>query len=785
MFSRLAQAIIRHPLMCITSWVVLTALGFMLAMAGLTGEGLFDRVTSGAPRAVDSESAQADELIADAQTYSQRITLAVSGVDLDNEARATAVSVALTSTRQDLAKLPGIATNEAGIPLILDPLNPAFCADATTEQPVMCTIQMPQFQSLQAADGNGFLMTVDIARDLTKDEEAQAADAVIARLEQAARELPSEVEGVRAEVGGQTMILNELISQMKADLEFGELVALPIALLVMILVFGSFLAASMPMIGALASIGTTMGILWAFTYVFDLHTSVINVVTAVGLALSIDYGLLIVSRFREELRRQGAMRSAGEPSARGASRSSPVQKALSVTIKTAGRTVFFSALTIAVSVAGLMAFKPNILRVFGFGGLLVVLLALLTATILVPSLLALFGHRLTKPSVLTRIPGLKWVYGKLSDVASDEGAFSKLAGRVQRRPWWVLGGVVVLLVAVAWPIARTEIRNSTTELLTEDSSQKAFTVLMEEQYPLYSPGTITVITTGGQESVEALVQATEEWATAELSQIPNTSLPQVGEGDAYVVAQPGYAELALEVLDDDPEGRVARDAVAAVRAAAPDNLTVLVTGPAARLVDFEAQLREGTPLAFAIVVLAAFVLLFLMTGSVVIPLKALVTNLLSLCASIGAVTWLFQKPGHFGDLLGFTPMAGIESYILVLLLVFGFGLAMDYEVFLISRIKESYDATGDSELAVRSGLQHSGRIITSAALIIMVVFFGFAAGKLVVIKEIGLGLAVTVAIDATLVRMLLVPATMTILGKWNWWAPGPLRRLHRWAGLHH
>jgi RND superfamily putative drug exporter len=248
--------------------------------------------------------------------------------------------------------------------------------------------------------------------------------------------------------------------------------------------------------------------------------------------------------------------------------------------------------------------------------------------------------------------------------------------------------------------------------------------------------------------------------------------------------QNGYVAVDLKLKATDPEGPAARDAVRALRALSTPDFQVMVTGPAARLVDFNAELSSGAPLAAAIIAIATLVLLFLMTGSIVMPIKALITNAISLTASLGVVTWIFQQ-GHLSGLLGFTPMAGIESYIVVLLAVFGFGLAMDYEVFLVSRIKESYDTTHDPEGSVQAGLQHSGRIITSAALIIAMVFIGFAAGELVIIKEIGLGLAFAVAVDATLVRMLLVPATMTVLGKWNWWAPAPLRRLYAKAAIRH
>jgi RND superfamily putative drug exporter len=439
------------------------------------------------------------------------------------------------------------------------------------------------------------------------------------------------------------------------------------------------------------------------------------------------------------------------------------------TVATAGRTVFYSALTIAVCVAVLMAFKPSILRTFGLAGLIVVLLALASATTLVPALLALTGHRLARPSLLARLPGFSRVFPRSGDAGPDRGVFSSLAAAVQRHPWWVMGGVLAVLALLASPARGIELRNSTVELLPLDSPQRQFLQTLEEDYPATLTDGIEVVSLGD-------IHSTDRFARDKLAGIPGTELVEYPDGS--VASQlPGYVRVALEVTGDDPEGPQARAAVAAIRAEAPGEFRVLVTGPAARLLDFEEQLAAGAPVAAGVICVAVFVLLFLFTGSLLIPLKALVTNALSLLACLGVVTWIFQD-GHFEGALGFNAMNGIESYIVVLLLIFGFGLAMDYEVFLISRIKESWDADPDPLGSVREGLQHSGRIITSAALIIIMVFLGFTAGRLVIIKEIGIGLTVAVALDATLVRMLLVPATMSILGKWNWWAPRPLAWLH-------
>jgi RND superfamily putative drug exporter len=438
------------------------------------------------------------------------------------------------------------------------------------------------------------------------------------------------------------------------------------------------------------------------------------------------------------------------------------------TIATAGRTVMFSALTIAASVAGLMAFSPTILRTFGLGGFTAVLIALLTATTLVPSCLVLLGERLVHPSPLARIPLIGRLMSHRGDAAPDTGAFSRLAAGTQKHPWLVIGGVVVVMALVASPALGLQLRNSTIEFLPKDSGPRQFVEATQARYPALREPAIQVVSQG------TLAQ-TQAWADGELATIADVTGVTTTQREGLVV-------VALTTDATDPAGHEVQAVVHTIRGLEP-GFAFEVTGQAARLIDFMDSLKRGAPVAAAIVALATFILLFLMTGSLLIPFKALLTNALSLLACLGVVTWLFQD-GHLGSVFGFEPVSGIETYIIVLLLIFGFGLSMDYEVFLISRIKEAYDSGMDTDTAVRYGLQRSGRIITSAALIIVVVFAGFAAGKLVVIKEIGIGLAVSVALDATLVRMLLVPATMTVLGKWNWWAPRPLARLARRLALH-
>ena len=486
-----------------------------------------------------------------------------------------------------------------------------------------------------------------------------------------------------------------------------------------------------------------------------------------GLGLSIDYGLLIVSRFREEL--TGLVELDAGKSVRRRRGDGAVETALRTTMQTAGRTVAFSAVTVAVSISGLLAFRPEILRAFGAAGVAVVLIAVTTALTLVPALLRLSGRRLVRRGLLGRIPGVRRLLARTGGVTHAEGVFSRLAGWVQRRPWRVLGASLLLLGVLATPIAHLELRNSTVELLPEGSAQRAYVQEIATQYPGSASPPVVVVAEGTLEEVAG-------WAAR------MDSVPDVAAVDRLAPLGP-YVIVGIRPDTTDPGGPIARQVVRDVREVnAP--FPTWVTGPAANQVDFTQSLVDRAGWVAGIVALAALVLLFLMTGSIVIPIKALLTNAISLAASVGVLVWAFQD-GHLAGLLDFIPTGGIETYVLALVVAVGFGLAMDYEVFLLSRVKELHDAGRSNDEAVRLGLQRSGRIITSAALIIIVVFTGFVFGRLLVIKEVGFFLATVVLIDATLVRMLLVPATMTLLGKYNWWAPKPLRRLHARFAIEH
>ncbi len=743
-FESLGRRVAHHPRLTVLVWAVVTALGFGLAIFGVHGESLFERLSTGEPTVPGAESSEAAQILADADTSGPSLNLLVSGVDpADPE-----IAAALAPARQELVEIDGVAS-------VIDPF---ALPDGVAN---------PAAAPLIAEDGDGFLVVVGLEPGL--DESAE--DAALDEVEQVLDSIPASLHAVAPDatgiVGGASLIIEAITSQVEKDLATGEAIALPVALLIMVLVFGGFLAASMPMIGAIASIAFGLGALLAFSYLMDLDSSVVNVVTLLGLGLCIDYGLLIVSRFREEL--HPLVDEDGGERARRRRGDGAVVTALTRTMATAGRTVAFSALTVAISIAGLLAFRPDILRAFGAAGVAIVLVAVATALTLVPALLVLFGRRLVRPGLLSKVPGVRRLLAHTADVQSEEGFFSRLTAKVQRHPWWVVLGTVVLLGALASPLAHIELRNSTTQLLPMGSTQRDYVATLTDDYPAATSAAVTVI-------AETSLDEATAWAQelAQLDDVASVDTP---------TPMGSYVVIGVRPDTTDAGDSTSQQVVHEIRDLDPPFRT-WVTGQAAGQVDFIDALADRAPWAIGIVVFATLVLLFLMTGSVAIPIKALLTNALSLAASLGVLVWAFQD-GNLEGLLGFTSTGGIETYVVALVIAFAFGLAMDYEVFLLSRIKELHDSGLSNDDAVRLGLQRSGRIITSAAAIIVVVFAGFVAGKLLVIKEVGFALAVAVIIDATIVRMLLVPATMTILGNVNWWAPAFLRRVYDKLSLTH
>ncbi len=722
--GRLGATSARHPWRFVIVWVLLTGAAFAVAVGGITGESLFQRLHSGAPSA-PSEAQTGQDLIQANQASSDSLTLQVTGADLSDPAAVAAA----TSATQTLAQVPNVTS-----------VTSPFLLPGGLQNP-----QAAAFLRGGSPGGGGFVTVASFAKNLTSEQQAAAHEAVELQF----RQINGAFPGASGDVGGGRQLLDAITHQIETDLRAGEGIALPLSFVVMVFVFGGFVAAGMPIAGAIASIAGGLASLFAFSHVIDLDASVVNVVTLLGLGLSIDYGLLTVSRYREEL---GRIAAADTERRRHAFTRKDVIAATARTVATAGRTVLFSGLTVAIALSGLLLFDAGIMRAIGAAGVSIVLVAIVVDLTLIPALCALGSKRL--------IP-------RRRETGPDHGVFSRLARMVQARPIVVIVVTLAALLALAWPALSMRLTSSGAEMLPVGAPERVFFDNLNRDYAALSSPDVTVV-------AEAPLATVEQWAADSVSGLPGVeratarSLTPDLTSVSVQVAGPPLGDQTDTVIDELRENRPA--------------FTTYVTGQAAGQRDFLSSMVSKAPYAVGLVVLGTFVLLFLMTGSLVIPLKALILNVVSLGAALGVLVMTFQQ-GHLEGLINFASVGAIESMIPFLVLAFGFGLSMDYELFLLARIAELHRQGVPNDRAVALGLQRSGRIITSAALLIVIVFAGFAAGQLLIIKEIGIALVTAVILDATLVRMLLVPATMTLLGKWNWWAPAPLARWHARHGI--
>ncbi|MEV0877133.1 MMPL family transporter [Micromonospora echinofusca] len=556
--------------------------------------------------------------------------------------------------------------------------------------------------------------------------------------------------GVRTEVGGATAALQESNAQTTEDITRAELLSMPVLLVLLVLIFGGLVAASTPLlIGGLAILGAFVAVRLV-NMVTDVSVFAINVITLIGLGMAVDYALFVVSRFREEL---------------AAGRDTPA--AIRRTMATAGRTVLVSGLTIATAMASLLIFPQAFLRSMALGGMAAVLVAMLAALTVLPALLAVLGHRID--ALRVPLPWRRGARGGRPAAGETGGAWARIAHSVMRRPVRYLVGVSVLLLLLATPILRMEFGGFDDRVLPASAEPRVVSERIAAEFPGGTIAPIDVLVSGvSPEQVQPFADR--------VAAVP-------GVTGVQVAANRGTSTLLTVTYPGEPTGDAAHDVVRALRALpAPGGAEVLVGGRPGVDLDLIDGLADRLPWMALLMAAAILVLLFLAFGSVVLPVKAVLMNLVSIGASFGVVVWIFQD-GHFADLLGFTPTGFIEPSNPILMLAVLFGLATDYEVFLLSRVREEWDRTGDNTASVATALQRTGRIITAAALLLIIVVAGFATGEMAYIKLIGIGMIVAIVVDATLVRALLVPATMRLLGRWNWWAPGPLARVYRRFGI--
>ena len=558
--------------------------------------------------------------------------------------------------------------------------------------------------------------------------------------------------GLHSQVGGVVPTNETIDKQTTANITRAEGLSFPVLLILLLVIFGGLVAASLPLtIGALAILGSFTA-LRLLTLVTGVSVFSLNITTILGLGLGIDYGLFLVTRFREELHRRDS-----------------VEDAVARTVATAGRTVLVSGVTVAIVLASLMLFPETILRSIGYGGVATVLVDMLAALTVLPALLAVLGPKVNSLRIRRSV--------QRPPAAEDSGGWYRLAHSVMRRPLLYAVPIVVLLLGLGSPFLHVVWGGVDATVLPSSAAPRVVTEALNRDFP----GNPTA-------PIEALVQfrgpvAGSTARAAGLAAYASRLDHVAGVTAAQVTGVRGDVARIDLSYSPGPYTSQARAIVGHVRdVAAPPGATAQVGGQTAALADQLSSIGHTLPWMGLAVVVATFVLLFLAFGSLVLPLEAIVANILSLSAMYGVVTWIFQD-GHLSGLLGFTPNGTISPTIPVLMFAIMFGLSMDYQVFLLSRIRERYVATGDNTASIASGLQRTGGVITSAALLLVVVIGMFSLSSITFIKLLGVGMIVALVLDATLVRMLLVPATMRLLGDANWWAPAPLRRVFARYGI--
>ena len=579
---------------------------------------------------------------------------------------------------------------------------------------------------------------------------------------------------------GQVLINQAFNKTLEGDLQRAEYVALPITLLMLVVIFASLIAASLPLgVGLLAIVGGVGGTLFLARFT-DVSQYAINIITLIGLAVAIDYSLFVVNRFRDEL-------------AAGATREDAIAKSMS----TAGRAITFSGITVAIGLSAMLFFQGTFLASMGAAGTIVVSTAVLYGLTFLPAVLSVLGpwvDRLRLPLLGERKP-------------AGTGAWHSMALWVMKRPVLVLVPALALLLLAGTPFLQLRLANGDVDQLPPgNEARQGYDTLVRDfpgqdqtnitaavYYPNGSPLTSDHVGDVYDLSrrfaampnvlrVSSIVDLDPSLNRADYQRLysgPPSQLSPALQQALATGAGPHLTVLNI-VTNKQYTSDEARAIVNTVRAQQIPDGQVLATGGTAFDLDIVNFILQRTPVAVASVIAVTYIVLFFLTGSVVLPLKAVITNLFSISASFGAMVWIFQQ-GHLSGLLGFTPQS-IDPSIPVILFSIVFGMSMDYEVLLISRIQEEYRRTGDNHAGVALGLEKSGRLITGAAAIMVAVFLAFGMANIVIIKAIGIGLAVAIAIDATIVRILIVPSVMRLLGRANWWAPRPLALFHRWVG---
>ena len=597
---------------------------------------------------------------------------------------------------------------------------------------------------LRSRDGRSGLTLVHVGGTL--DEATKTAIRII-------DELPTDDPAVEVRAGGPLGVSVEIEDRVAHDLVISESIALPILLAVLVIVFGGLVAAFLPLAIGITSIVMTLLVLALMVSVTDVSVHALTVATAFGLGLSIDFGLLMVSRFREE-------RDRGKDH----------EAAIIATVTVAGRTIIFSAATVTLAMSGLLVFPTYFLRSTALTASAVVILSALSAIVVLPALLALLGKRIDSLAVIRRkVP-----------LSADSAFWRRCAEAVTKRPMRCALPVIAVLLVLGIPFLGVQLAMPDERALPSDSNARLVAESLRHDYATDTSQAVTLLARNDTRALDELAGPVSLMDDVVRVAGPSGTYER---GKPITGPMPGFesngAAYGLVYLSVAAQSDAAQELVHAIRATIVDH-QVEVGGPTATLVDTSAAVGDRLPLAILLIALATFVLLFLFTGSIVVPIKALVLNLLMLSAVLGSMVWIFQD-GHLAQMLGVTP-APLNLSMVVLLCCIAFSLSVDYEIFLLSRIKEARDSGLSNNDAIVIGLGRVGRIISSAALLLTITLLSFANG-LSFMKMFGIGTALAIVIDATVIRGVVVPAFLRVAGDLNWWAPGPLKWLHARVGF--
>ncbi len=714
-------------------WWVIGLVLIALPVSALYGGGVHDKLSPGGFLDPGVESSRAAEAIAKQFPSAAQSDFVIMVTAKRGTVDSPAVRAAGNAVTERLRRAPGVL--RASSYWSIGSLPPLRSRDAR---------QALIFASLRGSDDD----KIDLAEEL-------------------APKFETDGKVVSTGVTGVAVVTHQLSEQAEKDLQRSDLLTAPFTFVALIVVFGTLIAAGLPLGVALLSVLGTFVFLTILSQLTTVSVFSLNLATGLGLGLAIDYSLFVVSRYREEL-------------ARGVS----VPVAIGRSMQTAGRTVAFSAGTVAISLMSLAIFPIPYLRSFAYAGVAVVALAAVSSIVVLPAFLAILGARIDRLRLF-----------KVREV-SEGGAWRRQADRVMAHPVPYAVTVSLLLILLAIPFLQLNLGLSDDRVGPKDMSSRVVTDQYRKNFASREADALSVSVPDADPQADR--EEIDRFAR-DLAILPGVARVDALTGEYLVidrrvvalppveVAQrfappPGQRGTFLSVVPDfEPLSSRGEQLVEQIRST-PAPFDFSVAGLSARLVDTKESVVSRLPLVLGLVALATFVLLFLMTGSLLIPIKALVLNMLSLTATFGATVWIFQE-GHLADQLHFTPTGTIDVFTPILMFCIAFGLSMDYEVFLLSRIKEEYDLERDNERAVSIGLQKTGRIVTAAALLLTIVFIGIATSEVALVKAFGVGLGIAVIVDAFLIRATLVPAFMRLAGRLNWWSPRWLRRWHLRFGI--